>query len=331
MTSTEPNSSSAIFVDALEFPNTILLCKRLLPEGAEAEKNVMELFDTETGECVSSYELPPVFSGRLRRMEKAADVAGFDFRCVYDDGMLYKSSADAQKELRYELPAGIVPTVSQDPFDGGAYDVAGDQLVYTQSDGIWLADRDGLHARKVLSNAEITFMEVEKMTGETKLMYGKPRFLCKCTKIAAGICDSGDWYGTVLYYPETGEMENWLQTLPPFVPSFPYTDRYIKASKTAYLDACTNVWSEFPTASGNAAYLTYDFQTFVYQQYDMRLDHETEHLEAYRCSSTDPTDRTAPILVNLGNEPVILCCITENYVVAHAPRQGDWWAIAKYR
>ena len=78
--------------------------------------------------------------------------------------------------------------------------MAGDQLVYTQSDGIWLADRDGLHARKVLSNAEITFMEVEKMTGETKLMYGKPRFLCKCTKIAAGICDSGDWYGTCLLY-----------------------------------------------------------------------------------------------------------------------------------
>lgn len=331
--------SAGIISGFLEFDDSLLFTRRIFGDNENSpEKYVIELLSLGSGKVMHSDQFESdSLTGKLTRIEKSNDTSGFDYRLVFETGMTYKSSDDFTKESRYELPKTANPS-SLDPLsDGGSYDVSGDRLIYVQSDGIRLSDRAGLNAKCVLPNSDLVSIDLNKIIAANAPIYGKPRFVCNGTKIAAGIYEGGDWYGTVLYNLETGIVENLIQTTPPNIPTYPYVNRYIRISATSFLDAQTNKINAYPQVEGFASYLTNDFDTFVFQTYD-DYPYETGHLKSYVCNLSNPEDRTKPVLMNNGEVPVIICGITEHYVIVHATQPEDhqdtcydWWGLAKYK
>jgi hypothetical protein len=320
--------------DALECGETLLLT-HYFQAYTPASQCVLEGFDLRSGE--EKYRLEFSRSderGELLRIAALSDIPDYDYCIFFEKGVAYRSSEDPEKEVYFPLPAAVQPVDIANRGRPVTYDMYNDSIAWTGEDGIsfMLTAQDSVTEKQILANqnAENIMNDPEGIAGP--LFFTNPRFLCKGTRLAVEVYSAGaqETVGVVICNPATGAVVSTLRVIPPAMPNYPVTDRYIAtrgiSSATQLLDAQTGEVTAIPAMR---IARSFDYETFIVSDY-ITLD--AWNAPEYICTRDNPDDRSRLLLrASSPYAMVSLSAVTEHYALFHIrDYDGSWYAAARY-
>ena len=194
--------------------------------------NSVFVYDVQTGKLRYDAEE----SGAIR-VEAYSAKDGCDYRLLFCDSVVYRSTTDENMVLREALSLDMQFEL-RDLYDEfrDCYDINEQYFTWQDSDGIKLLSLDGGEPKLVLSNEDFSenykSILADHPAGLTELLderlYGCPRFICGGTKIVATAFKEGSiCTGIVIYNISEDKIELGHFICEPDEAQYPISDRYI--------------------------------------------------------------------------------------------------------
>ncbi|MBQ7976402.1 MAG: hypothetical protein IJ300_12015 [Clostridia bacterium] len=327
------DSEGLLWAKAMEFGKTIVFVN---------DDGTINAYNAESGEKLYT-ALASTGEENIFRIEKYEEKDGFDYRILLGNGVLYRNSAEPEKEFFTALPGGTV--FSKGMFgndDQSCYDINEKAFVYACEDGIMLVDVNGNNAKLVLDNKILeNFKEIMTnceydVSALAPFEFRSPRFILGGTKIAATVVT---WEnidnGFVVYDIESESIDigRWIPE--PWSPYYTVCDRYVVECGswvyTGIYDAEAKTFTQYKEGFNSGFsynYATYDFQNVIVVDYDNGNDDPMDYtmMRAYLCTAKNLDDRSRPFIsVTDDTTECWVEAIGEKYAVIVLGGKEDKW------
>lgn len=289
----------------------------------------LALFDAESGKklCETTVE-----GGYVIRLDEYTDKPGYDYRLIMEDRVVYRSTADCDKELVEKLPNGLVFDHAGFPCEvKSVYDINEEAFVWASDEGIMLSGLDGSNPRLILSNSDLS--DISALLTDVDLefvfdygfsfLYQDPRFILDGAKIVSGIISQeGIYYGIVLFDIFTGKIDLSYGFPEPDRPIYPVDDRRIAVQSSfscIIIDALTGESEKSSERFPVRSVYTKDYQTAVVCYYGLDGSRDLmdfRNLRAYVCDMGELGDKSNPLVfVADPDTEASLSVISKNYAL----------------
>ncbi len=215
--------------------------------------NIHRICDKATGKILHTDNYSDFCTGTLFswRTDLCTEKEGYDYRILFTDRVIYRSTSDFTKSETVMLTEFIPETSEYYAKQNMDYDINGENTFVIPVDGGIVMKKEGEEPKVILPQgyfpSEYDFYKVAKGVPKDTLEASKnpeydrgpvyfnyPRFICGGTKIVVSAEDSEDYihYGLVVYDIETEKIEYCLYSyfFDIFGSKYPIDDRYIRAN-----------------------------------------------------------------------------------------------------
>ncbi len=221
--------------------------------------NIHRICDKETGEILHTENYNSFCNGRLFpwRADFCSEKEGFDYRILFTDRVIYRSTEDFTKEETVMLTEYIPETSEFYKKQNVYYDINGENTFVNNVGGSVVLVKEGEEPKVILEKGYFSntydFYKTAKGVSENALKnvkdseyydytlcFSDPRFACGGTKIVVSVSDEdeGSYDGTVVYDLEKEKIEYCFygNSYNARFSRYPIDDRYIQ-----YRDVLWNI------------------------------------------------------------------------------------------
>lgn len=314
----------------LEIDEKLILLSLLQGESKLGNNFSIDIYEIKTGDLLYSLTRDDYLEfGDIYRIDKHSDIPDYDYRVIFENTVVYRNSNknNHNKELIYKIPnittsfdstvrgyQNDVATFENAKLYGyGNFDINDNHIVYSNDDGVWIADRDGANDKLIVSQNGLSKFFPNIPDG----LFANPRFIANGTKVVFSVYRilSFQFSSTLSYDIAEQTIEHHLEDELPNSVIYPVSDRYIirrQAGRNSEIQ-------KLDTMNGDVISYIHDYGYFASYDYETIVKVEDiespEGVKAFVCNINEPDDTSKQLFKHDGYLSFSMNGITEHYML----------------